>query len=144
MKGSNKKNDSSDQITRDNLDQVLFDDTKFSDLLKDIYSNVKSKEEQIKSLVGDLRPLITNVGEATMIVPLIKEYMDVGVKNDEQLVKVAGVVQRLLASTNSTVVAKEKITTTKNDTKGDDFFGLSDEEKSQIMKDIKEVQSAVK
>ena len=76
-------------------------------------------------------------------IPLIKEYMDIGVKNDEQLVKLAGVLQRLLASSNSTTVAKEKINTSKKDT-NDDFFGLSDDEKNQIMKDIKEISTTVK
>jgi hypothetical protein len=143
MGTKNKDQKQNDEITKENLNQVIFDDIKFSDLIKEVYTNVKSKEDQIKGLVNDLRPLVVDTRQATMIVPLIKEYMDIGVKNDEQLVKLAGVLQRLLASSNSTEVAKEKITGTKKET-GEDFFGLSDEEKGQIMKDIKEISSTVK
>lgn len=143
MGNKNKEQKTHDEITKENLDQVIFDNTKFSDLVKEIYSSVKTKEDQIKNLVNDLRPLITDTREATLLVPLIKEYMDIGVKNDEQLVKLAGVLQRLLASSNSTTVAKEKINTSKKDT-NDDFFGLSDDEKNQIMKDIKEISTTVK
>jgi hypothetical protein len=143
MGSKNKEQKTHEEITKENLDQVIFDNTKFSDLLKDIYSSVKTKEDQIKNLVNDLRPLVTDTGQATLLVPLIKEYMDIGVKNDEQLVKLAGVLQRLIASTNSTVVAKEKINISKKDT-SEDFFGLSDDEKNQIMKDIKEISNTVK
>jgi hypothetical protein len=143
MGTKNKDQKQNDEITKENLNQVIFDDIKFSDLIKEVYTNVKSKEDQIKGLVNDLRPLVVDTRQATMIVPLIKEYMDIGVKNDEQLVKLAGVLQRLLASSNSTEVAKEKITGAKKET-GEDFFGLSDEEKNQIMKDIKEISSTVK
>lgn len=72
----------------------IFGKKTFSDLLKDIYSNSKSKEKQITILIEELRPLVKTIGDATVIVPLIKEYMDVGVKNDEILVKMAAIVQR--------------------------------------------------
>jgi len=76
----------------------LFKGTTFSDLLKDIYHNSKKKDRQINTLIHELQPLIKNLGDATVIVPLIKEYLDVSVKNDEHLVKLAAVVQRLVGS----------------------------------------------
>ena len=84
----------------DPLNQILFDDKSFSDLLKEIHKNQSKKSKQLASLIAELRPLITNLGDATVVVPLIKEYMEISVKNDDQLIKMAAIVQRL--STGST------------------------------------------
>jgi hypothetical protein len=78
------------------LDQVIFKKKKFSDILEEIYENQKKKESQISALIGELKPLINDIGDATLVVPLIKEYMEIGVKNDEQLIKMATIVQRAL------------------------------------------------
>ena len=79
----------------DSLNQILFDDKSFSDLLKEIHGNQRKKAKQLASLIAELRPLITNLGDATVVVPLIKEYMEISVKNDDQLIKMAAIVQRL-------------------------------------------------
>jgi seryl-tRNA synthetase len=92
--------------------------------MKDIYSNSSKKDRQINMLIGELRPLIKNIGDATVIVPLIKEYIEVGVKNDEHLVKLAAVVQRLV-STNNRV---------QSDT-GQSWI-LSEEEKKQLLGEL--------
>ncbi len=76
----------------------LFGNKKFSDLLKEIHVNQKDKEVQLRSLIEGLKPLINSPGEATMIVPLIKEYMELAIKNDDLLIKMASVVQRALNS----------------------------------------------
>ena len=59
--------------------------------------NSENKKDQIDILISELRTLIKTVNDAVIIVPLIKDYYDVGIKNDEQLVKLASVVQRLVA-----------------------------------------------
>jgi len=79
-----------------NLESNVWGKKKFSDILKEIYDNQKKKELQISALIGELKPLINDIGDATLIVPLIKEYMEIGVKNDEQLIKMATIVQRAL------------------------------------------------
>ena len=79
----------------DSLNQILFDDKSFSDLLKEIHSNQKKKAKQLASLIAELRPLVQSLGDATVIVPLIKKYMEISVKNDDQLIKMAAIVQRL-------------------------------------------------
>tara|TARA_B110000902_G_scaffold214684_1_gene246795 strand:+ start:189 stop:563 length:375 start_codon:yes stop_codon:yes gene_type:complete len=79
----------------DSLDQVIFDDKSFGDLLKEIHGNQKKKSTQIASMIAELRPLITSLGDATVVVPLIKEYMEISVKNDDHLIKMAAIVQRL-------------------------------------------------
>jgi hypothetical protein len=109
------------------FDVEIFKGKSFSDLMKDIYSNSSKKDRQINMMIGELRPLIKNVGDATVIVPLIKEYLEVGVKNDEHLVKLAAVVQRLV-STSSKVQAET----------GNSWM-LSDEEKKQLMGELDEI-----
>ena len=79
----------------DPLNQLLFDDVSFSDLLKEIHGNQKKKAKQLASLIAELRPLVQSLGDATVVVPLIKEYMEISVKNDDQLIKMAAIVQRL-------------------------------------------------
>jgi len=85
----------------DPLNQILFDDKSFSDLLKEIHGNQKKKAKQLASLIAELRPLVQSLGDATVVVPLIKEYMEISVKNDDQLIKMAAIVQRLSTSTTS-------------------------------------------
>lgn len=104
-----------------NLESNIFGKKKFSDLLKEIYDNQKRKETQISALIGELKPLINDIGDATLIVPLIKEYMELGIKNDEQLVKMATIVQRALSSTKSE----------------EEGFGMSEEEKKQLLQEVK-------
>jgi hypothetical protein len=81
----------------DPLDQILFDKKTISDIVKEIYGNSKKKEKQIGILISELRPLMQSLGDATVVVPLIKEYLEVSVKNDEHLIKMVAVVQRLLS-----------------------------------------------
>lgn len=105
------------------FDQELFGNKKFSDLLKDIYDNQKKKERQLNLLIADLKPLITNISDAGMLVPSIKDLMEVSVKNDEHLVKLAAVIQR--ATSN-----KQEETSS----------FLTDEEKEALLKGFQEIQ----
>ena len=83
------------------LEKIIFKEKRFSDLLEEIYDNQKRKEKQISGLIGELRPLIQDTGDATIIVPLIKEYMEIGVRNDDQLVKIATILQRIFQNQDS-------------------------------------------
>ena len=75
----------------------IFKGKSLSDLFSEIYDNSKETKSQVRALIGELKPLIENIGDATLIVPMIKEYMEIGVKNDEHLIKLATVIQRLEA-----------------------------------------------
>jgi hypothetical protein len=104
------------------FDTEIFGSKKFSDLLKDIYENQKKKDRQINLLIADLKPLITNISDAALLVPVIKDYMEVSVKNDEHLVKLAAVIQRMVSKTTE---------------EGSSF--LTDEEKDALLKEIKNI-----
>lgn len=112
------------------FDTELFKGKTFSDLMKDVYDNSKKKERQINLLIAELKPLIKNVGDATLIVPLIKEYLEVGVKNDEHLVKLAAVVQRLISA--NTRVQSETGT----------GYILTDEEKQQLLAELDSIEGS--
>ena len=97
----------------------LFKGTTFADLMSDVYHNSKKKDRQINQLIAQLQPLIRNASDATVIVPLIKEYLDVAVKNDDHLVKLTAIVQRYI-STKQTISGADGL--------------ISDEEKEQLLK----------
>lgn len=77
------------------LDAILFDGKTSSDIFKEIYQNSKKKDKQVNALIAELKPLIQNIGDAPVVVPLIKEYLEIGVKNDEHLIKMMAVIQRM-------------------------------------------------
>jgi hypothetical protein len=106
-------------------DVEIFSNKKFSDLLKDIYDNSKKKDRQINLLISELKPLIKNTNDASMVVPMIKEYLEVGVKNDEHLVKLAAIVQRIVSNTGSS---------------SDDSGFITDDEKQQLLKQLEEIE----
>ena len=101
------------------LDSLVFKNKSFSDILEEIYNNQNKKSKQISGLISELKPLISDIGDATLIVPLIKEYMDIGVRNDEQLIKMATIVQRAL-----------------NNSTSEDTMGITDEEKAELMAEL--------
>jgi ferritin len=78
------------------FNQELFKGKSFSNLLEDIYKNSIRKEKEIRSLIDQLKPMIQEPGDAMMLVPLLKEYMELGIKNDDALIKMAGIVQRAM------------------------------------------------
>ena len=103
------------------LDKNIFGKKKFSNILEEIYNNQKKKEEQISTLISELKPLIQDIGDATLVVPLLKEYLEISVKNDEQLIKMATIAQRAIQS----------------DGDDDGNFGMTEEEKQQLLNEIK-------
>ena len=105
------------------FEKTVFGRKKFSDLLEEIYNNQKRREAQVTALISELKPMVSDIGDATLIVPLIKEYMEIGVKNDDALIKMATLVQRALNSTSE-----------------DGGLGISDEEKAQLLEEMEKLQ----
>jgi hypothetical protein len=110
-------------------DTELFKGKTFSDIMSDVYHNSKKKDRQLKLLIAQLEPLVTNINDATVVVPLIKEYMEVSVKNDDQIVKLAAIIQRMMKDANS-------------DEDGGGL-GLSDEEKKQLLENAKAIDEKI-
>ncbi len=104
------------------LNFEIYKGKSFSGLCKDIVKNSENKKDQIDILVSELRGLIKTINDAVIIVPLIKDYFDVGVKNDEQLIKIAAVVQRLVAKSENSAEGMQTL--------------ISDEERKQLMDEV--------
>ena len=106
-------------------DYELFEGKSLSSLFKDIYDNSKHNKEQLEILVKEVAGYIKDGDMAIQLIPMIKEYLEINVKNDEQLVKLATVVQRLIAAEAKGGAESE--------------FGLSEKEKEQLLTSIDDV-----
>ena len=106
----------------------LFDGKNLSSLFKDIYENQQNKKKNISDLIESLRKLIKNVGEATVIAPIIKDLIEVSVKNDDHLIKLATIAQRLAAAEAKGI--------------GEDGW-LSESEKEQLLADMEDTINQV-
>tara|TARA_Y100001963_G_scaffold68266_2_gene95113 strand:- start:78 stop:482 length:405 start_codon:yes stop_codon:yes gene_type:complete len=103
-------------------DTEIFKGKTLSSLLNDIYNNQLHTKSQIDLLCDELSKMIKNVSDVAVISPIIKDYLDVAVKNDDQLVKIANVVT--------------KIITAKSEASDDGI--LSDKEKEQLLDALNE------
>jgi len=101
----------------------LFDGKNLSSLFKDIYENQQNKKKNISEMIESLRKLIKNVGEATVLAPIIRDLIDTSVKNDDHLIKLATIAQRLAAAEAKGI--------------GEDGW-LSEHEKAQLLTDLEE------
>jgi len=97
----------------------LFKGKTLSNLFEDIYKNSENTGTQVSSLVNQLKTFVSSLDSAVVIVPLIREYLDVKVKSDEQLVKLCDTIQRLLRS--------ERV---------EDAGLISEEEKTQLLAEL--------
>ena len=96
----------------------IFEGKTFQDLTKDIYENTTKRKTQIDLLISEIHGFITTIDDVVLVAPIIKEYMDTAVRNDEHLVKLAGVLQRIIS---------------KSQGDSDESMLLSDEEKEELM-----------
>jgi hypothetical protein len=101
----------------------LFDGKNLSSLFKDIYENQQNKKKNISDMIESLRKLIKNVGEATVLAPIIRDLIDTSVKNDDHLIKLATIAQRLAAAEAKGI--------------GEDGW-LSEHEKTQLLTELED------
>ena len=105
-------------------DYEIFEGKSLSGLFKDIYENTKTNKTQLEVLMKEVVGFIKDGDTAVQIIPMLKEYLEINVKNDDQLVKVAAIVQRIIAAESKGGSEEE--------------FGLSDAEKEQLMNAIED------
>ena len=101
----------------------IFGDKKFSDLSQEIYENSKLKKTQIDLLIQEVHGYIQGIEDIAIVGPVLKELFDVAVKNDDNLLKLATVIQRIM---NKQVDIM------------DDTSLLTDEEKQELMDTLEE------
>jgi len=101
----------------------LFPGKNLSGLFKNIYDNQQNKKQKISELIAEMKKVIRHSGDMAVIGPIIKDLVDTSVRNDESLLKMAAIAQRMVAS-------KEKVD-------GDTGF-LSDQEKEQLLQQLED------
>ena len=101
------------------IDFEVFEGKTLSDVFKDIYDNSNKNKTQLEVLMKEVVGFIKDGDTAVQIIPMLKEYLEINVKNDDQLVKVAAIVQRIIAAESKGGSEEE--------------FGLSDAEKEQLL-----------
>ena len=104
----------------------IFEGKTFQDLTKDIYENTTNKKKQIDLLISEIHGFIQTIDDVVMVAPIIKEYMEVSVKNDEHLVKLAGVLQRIMGKSSGA---------------NEESMLLSDSEKEELMGTLQDTVS---
>ena len=109
-------------------DFELFPGKNLSGLFKDIYDNQQNKKQRISELIAEMKKVIRHAGDMAVIGPIIKDLIDTSVKNDDHLLKLATIAQRIVA-------AEKK-------SEGEDGF-LSAEERAQLLAEIEDVQIEV-
>lgn len=103
------------------MDSVVFEGKTLADMFSDVYKNTNSKREQINQFVSSMVKLIRTPEDATVIGPIIKDFLEVNVKNDEHIVRLVQIAQRIVSV----------------GTKDTSDSMLSDFEKEQLLKNIK-------
>jgi|TARA_B100001094_G_C17695140_1_gene559907 hypothetical protein len=105
-------------------DYEIFKGKSLSSLFQDIYENQNYNRKQLDVLTKNITAMVKDGDTALQIVPMIKEYLEINVRNDELLVKLANIVQKIISSENKGEAESE--------------FGLSELEKQDIMNTILE------
>lgn len=72
-----------------------FGETSLGDILEEAHKRSSEQKELVERLVDQLSDLMEDEDDAVALVPLIKEYLEINVQNNEQLVKIAQVIQRM-------------------------------------------------
>ena len=106
----------------------LFPGKSLSGLFQDIYNNQVNKKKHISEVIAELRKMVRHAGDMAIIGPIVKDLIDTSVKNDDALLKLATIAQRIVA-------AEKK-------SEGDEGF-LSAAEREQLLKEIEQVQDEV-
>ena len=106
----------------------LFPGKDLSGLFKDIYDNQQNKKSRISELIAEMKKVIRHYGDMAVIGPIIKDLVDTSVRNDESLIKMAAIAQRMIAS-------KDKVD-------GDVGF-LTDKEKEQLLNQLEDAVNEV-
>ena len=97
-------------------------------MFKDIYENQQNKKQRISELIAEMKTVIRHAGDMAVIGPIIKDLVDTSVKNDDSLIKMAAIAQRIIGASQKA--------------EGDSGF-LSDDEKEQLLKQLDETISQV-
>ena len=101
----------------------LFPGKNLSGLFKDIYDNQQNKKQRISELIAEMKKVIRHAGDMAVIGPILKDLIDSSIRNDESLIKMSAIAQRIIGAAQKS--------------EGDTGF-LSDIEKEQLLRQLDE------
>ena len=105
----------------------LFQGKRLGDLMQEVYLRSKEKEESIKSTIDTIANMMTNQNTAIMFAPVISQFVEAGVKNDDQLIKLISLIQKFVS------------TKMNQDDNSTNIYELTDEEKESLMNKYQEL-----
>jgi hypothetical protein len=114
-------------MKKEKIFEVNGKDISYEDILAKIYQNSEERSHQITKIVTHLRDSIKNAGDAAVMAPWIAEYLATSVKNDDNLIKLAAIISRVM-----------KGKPMKEDANN---FGLTPEMLNEIKREIEESQN---
>lgn len=79
----------------------------YSDILKTIYQNSVEKQKHLVSTATEVGKMMKKMGDAVALLPYLTALQGVSVKNDEQLVKLAAIVNRGKSGKGSDVIPED-------------------------------------
>ena len=106
----------------------IFDGKNFSDLSKEIYDNSKLKKTQLDLLIQEVHGYIQGIEDIALVGPIIKELFDASIKNDDNLLKLATVIQRIMNKQADAV---------------EDTSLLSESEKEELMASLEDAAASL-
>ena len=110
------------------FDFDIFEGTKFKDLCKEVVNRSYYKKDQVDLLICEIKKHVKDQNDVLNLMPRIVDLLEIGIKNDEQLIKLSAVLQRFYSNKNE-------------DGSGGSI--LTDEEKEQLLKEAKQIHSTV-
>lgn len=109
-------------------DYELFKGKNLSSLFEDIYNNQTNKKQQISIVIKEMRDMVRHAGDLAVVGPIIRDLIDTSVKNDETLIKLATIAQRL-------VISEQK-------NEGEEGF-LTAAEREKLLSEIDEIEEDI-
>tara|TARA_B110000090_G_scaffold198690_1_gene237836 strand:- start:839 stop:1255 length:417 start_codon:yes stop_codon:yes gene_type:complete len=106
----------------------LFPGKSLGGLFKDIYDNQQTKKLRISELIAEMRKLVRHSQDMMAMGPIIRDLIDSSVRNDDSLIKMAAIAQRIIGNNQKS--------------EGDSGF-LSNDEKEQLLKELDQTISEV-
>lgn len=106
-------------------DDIIFGDKSLSSILEDIYVNSKKKDRTIDDIMKSFLTSLKGGKDIAYIGPVVKDLLHVGVQNDEQLVKIATIVQRIMNSSGGS---------------DEEELGLTDKMKEELLSTLEEAE----
>jgi len=116
------------------INSEIYDGKSLADIFTEIHKNTDSKRVQINTFISKMVQLIRTPEDAAVIGPIVQSFIETNVKNDEHLIRVAQIAQRLMVINGKSKETLDSL--------------LTEEEKQSLLKDIKieinELQDDVK